>query len=107
MLTQARRHFVERAEQARKSRLVNAYDRIRGIDDVEADIALVGIDHNLHRIANVTESIVSWLGVGKSVGDGIGVLYPEKPSLVDDEVGIAIQCQEGSAPRNTLLDRSP
>ena len=87
--------------------MVSAQDRIRRIDDVEADIALIGIDHNLHRVTNVTESIVSRFGIGKPVGDGIGILYPEQSSLVDNEIRIAIQFQEGCSPRNALLDRSP
>ena len=87
--------------------MVSAQDRICRIDDVEAHIALIGIDHNLHRVTNVTESIVGRLGIGKPVGDGIGVLYPEQPPLVDNEIRIAIQFQERCTPRNTLLDRSP
>src|SRR5262249_45572730 len=107
MSAQTRRHFVERAEQGRKSRAVSAQDRIRWIDDVEAYIAFIGIDYNLHRVTNVTEFIVGWLGIGKSVSDGIGILYPEQSPLVDNKIRIAIQFQEGCTPRNTLLDRSP
>ena len=98
---------IERVEQPRKRRAISAQDRISRIDDVEAHVALIGIDHNLYRVANVTESVVGRLGIGKPVGDGVGILYPEQSPLVDDEIRIAIELQEGCTPRNTLLDRSP
>ena len=99
--------FRRASRTASERRAISAQDRISRIDDVEAHVALIGIDHNLHRVTNVTESIVGRLRIGKPVGDGVRILYPEQAPLVDDEIRIAIKLQERCAPGNTLLDRSP
>src|SRR5207247_8137258 len=66
VLLQIRRHGRERLEQARKDALVGRGDRVAGVDQIKVDGSVIGVDDDLHRIANVVEiKVLRWLRRGE------------------------------------------
>jgi len=76
----------------------------RRVDDVEARISVIGIDHDFYRIADIADSVLRGLGIGISVSDGIGVRDPIQPTLIDDEIRITVIAEKGSKCRHPLPD---
>ena len=55
MPLQVLRHRRQRLEQAWKDAVVGRGDRVRAVDDVKVDRAVVGVDDDLDRVADVVE----------------------------------------------------
>src|SRR6266567_4381338 len=95
----------KRSEESREDALVGRGDRVRGIREVEVDLAVIGIDHDLDRIADIIEfPIRNWLSVREIIARRIGVLHPEQPPFADDDVGIVVEAKERSNRPYPVLD---
>ena len=92
---QALGHRRQVAEQFGHGRPVGPDDRVVGLDDIEGDIAVVGVDHDLQGIADVVVGVEIGLRVGIGLGNRIGVLDPIEPAPIDREVGIVVELEEG------------
>ena len=105
MFLQFLRHGGQRSEESREDALVGRGDRVRGIRKVEVDLAVIGIDHDLDRIADIIEfPIRNWLSVREIIARRIGVLHPEQPPFADDDVGIVVEAKERSNRPYPVLD---
>jgi hypothetical protein len=59
---------------------------------VEGDRAVVGVDHDLHGVADVVETKPAHrLRIGERLGGGVGVLYPIEPAARHDHVRVAVE----------------
>ena len=95
MRAQRSGELVQWPEHAREHGVPGARNRLIGIDQVEGNAAVIGVDHGLDRIAQVVAHPLEMLRVGESIGDGVAVEYPEQTPLVDDHVGVPVEPQEG------------
>ncbi len=97
MLLQVRWHRRERLEQVRKDPLIGRGNRVAGVDQIEIDGPVIGIDDNFHRIANVVEIELRHGLRRREIGTRrIGVLHPEHSPIADHQIGIMIEPEERS-----------
>ena len=108
MSLQICRHGRKRLEQSREDALVGSGDRIRRVSQIEIDRAVIGIDDDLHGIADVVEiEVRRRLRRRKIVARRIGILHPEHPALADDQIGVTIKGQEWGDRAYPLLNTAP
>ncbi len=107
MRLQAGRHRVERLEQAGEGGGIDAQHRVLRVDRIEGDVALVGVDHDLDRVADVADAALGRLGIGKALAGRVGVLDPDQTAVVDHQVGVAIEGQERRDLADPVLDLAP
>ena len=101
------RQRVERLEGAGEGRGVDAEHGVLRVDRVEAHVPLVGVDHDLDRVADVADPALGRLGIRKALGRRVGVLDPDQAPLVDHEVGVAIEDEERRDLADPVLDLAP
>ena len=102
---QALGQLRQRPEEARVDGGVRLEDRVVGVGDVEVDVAVVGVDGHLHRVAEVVDAAgVDRLGEGEAPGGGVGVLNPHQAALVDDDIGIGVIQQVRGDALHPILD---
>ena len=77
------------------------------VDGIEGDVALVGVDDDLDRVADVADAAGGGLGVGKALAGGVGVLDPEQATAIDNKIGVVIQRQERRDLGDAGLDLAP
>ena len=79
-------------------------DRVPGIHLVEGHVAVVGVDHHLHRVADVVDPGATGLRVGEEIGAGVGVPHPDQAAVVAEHyVGIAVVLEEGGDALHPLV----
>ena len=103
VLFQVGRHVRLRFEHAGEDLFVGADDRVGGVEDVKAHVAVVGVKNDLHRVADVIDGAVR-LGVGVTVGGGIGVGDPIELATDDHHVGVRVKAEEGCRRGQAGLD---
>ena len=105
VLLQARRHGSERLEQAREDALVGRRDRVCGIHQIKVDGPVIGVDDDLHRIADVVKiEVLRGLCIGKIIARRIGILHPEQPPVADHQIGVVVEAQERGDRAHPFLD---
>ena len=108
VLLKVRRHRRERLEQARKDALVGQGNRVAGVHQIEVDGSVIGIDDDLHRIANIVEiEVLRWLRRGEVGTRRVGVLHPEHPPIADDQIRIVVEPEERSDRSYSFPDIAP
>jgi hypothetical protein len=107
MRLQARRQRLEGLEQARERRRVDAQNRVLRVDRIEADVALIGVDDDLDRVADVADPGLGRLGIREALGRGVGVLDPDQAAPVEHEVRVAIEHEERRDLADPVLDLAP
>src|SRR5262245_52321174 len=107
MSDEPRRHRLNWAEQAWKRRVIDTQDRVLRIDGVEGHVALIGIDDDLDRVADVAEAAGGGLGVRKALADRVRVLDPEQVAIINHQIGIVVKGQEWREPGYPSLDLAP
>ena len=111
MLTQLGRHLIERGEQIGERARPSIKNRVGLVDRVEGDLAGVGVDHRLHRVADVIRAAIETgaaaqlhvpdaLRVGVIRGSRVGVDHPHHPAIDRNRIRIAVVVEE----RSELLD---
>ena len=70
---------------------------------VEVSLARVGIDDDLHAVADVVHA-ADLVRVRDVVRRRVGVLHPVHAAVVDDEVGVAVEPEERRDLMDALLD---
>ncbi len=96
-------HGIHRLEHAVEDLRVGGDDRVGLVGDVEVHRSVVGVDRDLHRVADIVgagEDIGQWLGVRVAVADGVGVPDPGQPAVGRDDVRVVVVDEE----RGELLD---
>ncbi len=106
MCAQRRGKIVQRSDHARKHSAPGARNRLLGVDHVEGDVAVVGVDHGLDWVAQVVAHPREVLRVGESIGNGVAVEYPEQAPLVDDHVRVRVKSEKGRHLSDALGDVS-
>ncbi len=94
MGNQAVRHLPGGAEQAGEDLAEGDGQRILRVHQVKVNRAVISIHYRLDRVADIVDVSIRG-GVGEVASGGIGILDPEKPPVVDDQVGVAIVKKEG------------
>ncbi len=106
VLAQHLGRFGDLGEELGERLLVGPDDRVLGVDDVQGDGAVVGVDHGLHRVAGVVERPppqaaaavdaggVGLLGVREVVRGGVGVEDVLELPVHEDHVGVVVVGEE-------------
>ncbi len=96
MRPQVPRHFLQGEKHPGKDLSIRLDDGVLGVADIESDRPVKGVHRDLHRIAHVVAQPGKGLGVRDLIGGGIPVDHPDQlPFFRDDQIGIAVICQEG------------
>ena len=87
---QSRRRLVQWGEHGRVQAHPDLEDGIIGLNDVEVHRAVVIVDADLDAVAQVVRTTLQGC-VRVQIRPGVGVLYPQQPTVQDDLVRVAIQ----------------
>ena len=107
--------LLTRVEQVRERLGPGVDHRVGGVDDVEGDRALVGVDGGLHRVADVVVGVAQAavgrqlvvlrvLGVRVAGARRVAVQHPHQLPVRDDRIGIGVEVQEGRQHLHPLSD---
>src|SRR4029077_14517435 len=95
VLLEIRWHGIERLEQLWEYTAVGREDWVRGVRHVEIHAAVIGIDDDLDRVADVVRPPVrKSLRVGEPAAPGVGVPYPEETPRADHQIGVTVEAQK-------------
>ena len=84
---------------------VGCGDRICGIDQIEVDGSVIGIDDDLYRITDVIEiETLRRLRIGKIVTRRIGILHPKQPSAADYQIRVMVEAEGWGDRAHPILD---
>ena len=97
-------HVAQRPEQVRENPPERRGDRVLGIQQVEHDLAVIGVDRHLDRVANVVDAAGRRRRIGVAGADGIGVLNPDQTPVGDRQVRITVVHEERRDPLHALGD---
>ena len=98
-------HRAQILEEAGEDPLPGVHQRVVRIGDVEGDRSIVGVDRDLHRVADVVGALAARLRVGVAPALGVGVLDPgERAVVAHDHVGVAVVGQEGRQRTHTVAN---
>ena len=79
-------------------------DRIRRIGDIERGGAVVGVDHDLHGVADVVDAAAGGRRVRIAVARRVGVVDPEQAAVGEHQIRIAIEGEERRDLGDALAD---
>ncbi len=96
-------HLFPRSEQSGEYAPVILRQGVVPVHEVKFDVTMISIDDNLDGVANIVDRTAR-RRVGVAISNGIGILDPEKPSIMDDDIGVAVVRKEGSNFADTGLD---
>ena len=108
---QVRWHGGGIAEQRRKDGAIRGKDGIGGVEYVERDRAVVGVDGHLDAVAHVVDLAVAERvvgGVGIGFGGGEGVEHPGQAAVVaDHDIGVRIEGEKWSQGLDAIMKGAP
>ena len=106
VLLQGVGHLGEALEQLRIDLPQRGRYGVLLVADVEADVAVVGVDHDLDGVANIVQGRILSVGLGvREVGAaGVGVDHPVHLAVRHDHVGIVVVHQERRDLFQTVVD---
>ena len=94
MPAQVVRHLVERTQKFREDRLQRPDDRVLGVGQIERHRAVVGVDDDLHRVADVVDPGGGPRRIRILVADRVGVQDPDQLAVRDDQVRVVVVAEE-------------
>ncbi len=107
---QLRRHLGAASKEARIDPAVSGDDGVVGLEDVIIDRAVVGVHHDLHRVADVVRPVLARIigcCVGVHVGGGVPVLNPVEALIGHDQIRVPVEGDERGEDLDAFQDVLP